>query len=160
MGCSGCESTQFACRDGITVESIGIEHSWDDRIQTEDYGSTQENVVIKYLKQMAPTVVVFNTGLHDSVVPSGGNLQESRLENETDQEWTQRRIEILKSHSVGYVEYYAAGLRKYATLLRTHLPDSLLLWLRTTSPKGDPDNPWSEVSTSNTSNHLTSHVAS
>ena len=70
--CKGCEPVAWNCslfEKPLNVEFLGIEFAADVEYVANEYNSTQESVVLGYLKKQVRDndYVVFNTGIHDTV---------------------------------------------------------------------------------------------
>lgn len=151
MVCSSCISSCSDCR-GTVIESIGIEHASDNRIRSIDYNSTQENIILHYLKKRKPDILAFNAGLHEL---HGMNAAILRKKGESEEKWNEYRLSFARSAVKANTTkpMYRQGLEAYVSLLKRHLPETQLVWIRTTCPKTNVRTPkksyiiWDEVTT-------------
>lgn len=107
MDCDGCDSWRTECEGGLAVEFLGVEFARDVEYVTVEYPTTQENVLLGYVKHLAvvPYAIVFNTGLHDTT-----------LSDETH-------------------DYYSDAIKWYANLVRQTVrsTQTQVYWLSTSS---------------------------
>lgn len=111
--CSGCEPVLWTCEllgKTMEIEYIGIEFAADVEYQTDSYDTTQESIILGYLKKRVQAgdnwFAVFNTGVHDTASVGG-------------------RVDVFEKQ-----------LAYYTDLLLSVFSRQELLWLTSTLPKG------------------------
>jgi len=104
--CSSCEPNRWKC-SGIDVEYLGIEFAADVEYPTLNHSTTQESIILGYLKKTARIgdFVVFNTGIHDTVNTGAAPL------------------------------IYAQQLGHYVDMLLEVYASTNIIWLTSTYPK-------------------------
>ena len=156
MACGGCESIRAQCALA-SVESIGIEHPLDTRITSAAFNSTQEVIIRGYLAPHPPTLLAFNAGLHCAAGDPDNPLRQLvRNPGETDASWVERRAAASKRsmEETDTVGWYRTSLERYVALLRQHLPETTLVWLRTTAPGDNKPHPFIGVTNKKTLGNL------